>query len=78
MLASAHSPAERGRLQGLNDLIVFGAVTLASLASGGLMNCVGTDPVAGWTAVNIAMVPCLLLAGVALVWLMLQREPATA
>lgn len=70
MLTTAYKPAERGRMQGLNDLIVFGAVTVASLASGGLMNCAGTDPVAGWTAVNVAMVPFLLLAGCALVWLM--------
>ncbi|MEP4195730.1 MAG: MFS transporter [Aliishimia sp.] len=69
MLAGSHTPAERGRMQGLNDLIVFGTVTFASLASGGLMNCVGTDPVAGWTAVNIAMVPLLTLAGGALIWL---------
>ena len=75
MLTTAHSPAERGRMQGLNDLIVFGAVTLASLASGGLMNCAGTDPVAGWTAVNVAMVPFLLLAGFALVWLMTRTRP---
>ncbi len=78
MLASAHSPAERGRMQGLNDLIVFGAVTLASLSSGGLMNCVGTDPVAGWSAVNYAMAPFLLLAGGALIWLMFRPQEASA
>lgn len=77
LLTASHSPQERGRMQGINDLIVFGSVTLASLASGGLMNCVGGDPVEGWTAVNIAMTPFLLIAGVALVWLML-RPRATA
>ena len=69
MLMAAHRPEERGRLQGMNDMIVFGCVTIASLASGGLMNCSGGDPVQGWTAVNIAMVPFLLLAGGSLVWL---------
>ncbi len=44
MLAGAHEPHERGRMQGLNDLLVFGGVTLASLASGGLMNCSGGSP----------------------------------
>ena len=78
MLANAHSPAERGRMQGLNDLIVFGGVTMASLASGGLMNCVGTDPVAGWSTVNYAMVPFLLLAGGALVWLMTRPKASPA
>ncbi len=43
MLAGAHAPEERGRVQGMNDMMVFGCVTLASLASGGLMNCSGGD-----------------------------------
>ena len=72
MLASSHAPHERGRMQGLNDLLVFGGVTLASLASGGLMNCSGGNPVEGWAAVNIAMVPFLVLAGGSLIWLMLR------
>ncbi|MEM7733148.1 MAG: MFS transporter [Pseudomonadota bacterium] len=76
MLASAHTVEERGRMQGLNDFIVFGGVTVASLASGGLMNCSGGDAVTGWTSVNLAMAPFLALAGGALLWLMLRREPA--
>ncbi|WP_299725412.1 MFS transporter [uncultured Tateyamaria sp.] len=78
MLAGAHTPQERGRMQGMNDLIVFGGVTLASLASGGLMNCIGGDPVSGWAAVNIAMVPFLVLAGGSLIWLVLRNRTATA
>lgn len=69
LLASAHGVQERGRAQGLNDTMVFGCVTLASLASGGLMNCSGGTPVHGWSAVNLAMIPFLLLAGGALIWL---------
>lgn len=69
MLASAHAPEERGRMQGLNDLIVFGGVSLASLASGGLMNCSGGTPQAGWHAVSMMMAPLLVLAGGALIWL---------
>ncbi len=77
LLAGAHRPEERGRVQGMNDVIVFGCVTLASVASGGLMNCSGGDVVAGWTAVNIAMAPFLMLAGGALIWLTF-RPRATA
>ena len=69
MLASAHAPHERGVVQGMNDMIVFGMVTVASLASGGLMNCSDGTAVEGWTAVNLAMVPFLVLAGGALIWL---------
>ncbi|MES2846328.1 MAG: MFS transporter [Pseudomonadota bacterium] len=72
MLTSAQRPEERGRLQGLNDLIVFGGVTLASFSSGGLMNCSGGTVEAGWQAVNLAMLPFLVLAGGALIWLALR------
>ena len=78
LLSASHAPHERGRMQGLNDLIVFGAVTFASLASGGLMNCSGGTPVEGWNAVNIAMAPFLTLAGGALIWLTLRRRMARA
>ncbi|WP_135505056.1 MFS transporter [Roseovarius aestuariivivens] len=76
MLAGAHAPHERGRMQGLNDLIVFGGVTMASLSSGGLMNCSGGTPEAGWAAVNLAMTPFLTLAGGALIWLALRPKDA--
>lgn len=76
MLASAHRPEERGRVQGMNDMLVFGCVTVASLASGGLMNCSGGTPEAGWTAVNIAMAPFLALAGGALIWLVMRPRAA--
>ncbi|MEP0565351.1 MAG: MFS transporter, partial [Paracoccaceae bacterium] len=76
MLAGTHKPEERGRAQGLNDMVVFGFVTMASLASGGLMNCSGGSPVEGWAAVNYAMVPFLALAGGALIWLALNNRKA--
>ncbi|WP_188792149.1 MFS transporter [Salipiger pallidus] len=78
MLAGAHRAEERGRMQGLNDLLVFGGVTMASLASGGLMNCSGGTAQQGWTAVNMAMTPFLVLAGGALIWLVLRpaEQPA--
>lgn len=76
MLAGAHEPSERGRMQGLNDLIVFGGVTIASLSSGGLMNCSGGTATEGWTAVNLAMAPALVLAGSALIWLIMQSRSA--
>ena len=78
MLAGAHEPHERGRMQGLNDLLVFGGVTMASLASGGLMNCSGGTAQEGWTAVNMAMAPFLMLAGGALIWLLLRPETQAA
>ena len=76
MLAGSHNTAERGVVQGLNDTIVFGMVTVASLASGGLMNCAGGSAVQGWNMVNMAMIPLLVLAGGALIWLIFSaRRP---
>ena len=74
MLASAHEPHERGRVQGMNDVLVFGGVTIASLASGGLMNCSGGVAEVGWQSVNLAMAPFLMLAGGALLWLAMRPE----
>ncbi len=74
MLAGTHSPEERGRVQGMNDMMVFGFVTLASLASGALMNGMGSSAQDGWTAVNLAMAPFLALAGGALIWLVMQPK----
>ncbi len=75
MLAGSHAPHERGVVQGMNDMIVFGMTTIASLASGGLMNCSGGTAVEGWNAVNLAMIPFLVLAGASLIWLI--RQPKT-
>lgn len=74
MLTGAIEPSERGRMQGLNDLIVFGGVTMASISSGGLMNCSGGSVQSGWQAVNMAMLPFLVLAGAALIWLSLRPK----
>ena len=57
---------------GEHDLVVFGGVTMASLSSGGLMNCSGGTVQEGWQAVNLAMLPFLVLAGGALIWLWMK------
>jgi len=68
MLAAAHGAEERARVQGLNDFLVMGLVTLASFSSGALLAGFG------WEAVNIAMLPLLTLAAGALIWLGLREE----
>jgi MFS family permease len=76
MLTSAYRLEERARAQGMNDSIVMGCVTVASLSSGGLMNCMAGSAEAGWQLVNIAMAPFLVLAGAALIWLALRPRAA--
>lgn len=78
LLTNAQRPEERGRLQGLNDLVVFGGVTMASFSSGGLMNCSGGSVQEGWQMVNFAMLPFLILAGGALIWLWLRPQETRA
>ena len=75
MLTNSHSEAERGKIQGMNDLFVFGGVTVASFSSGGLMNCTGGNHLTGWTSVNLAIFPMLLIAAATLVWLMKNKTP---
>lgn len=72
LLTRSHRPEERERIQGINDAVVFGGVFLASLSSGGLMNCLGGNAQQGWNAVNLAMIPLLVLAGGMLIWLRLR------
>jgi len=60
----------------MNDFLVFGTVTLGSLSSGFLMNS-GASPAEGWALVNTAMVPLLLVAGGALIWLITHNRRQT-
>ncbi len=74
MLTAAHRPEERGMVQGMNDFVVFGCVTLASLSSGVLMYSGGDNIAQGWSSVNLAMAPFLVLAGAALIWLTMRPK----
>ncbi|ABD54880.1 MFS transporter [Jannaschia sp. CCS1] len=78
MLTASHAPEERGTAQGMNDFVVFGSVTIASLSSGVLMHSGGEDVVQGWTSVNLAMAPFLVLAGAALIWLAMRPQARAA
>lgn len=55
LLASGHSPAERGNAQGLMELSNGSVAAGASFASGALIGTVG------WSAVNIGIVPLVVL-----------------
>jgi MFS family permease len=54
IVTDCHTPAERGKVQALNDLLVFGFVTVATWLSGYMFHSYG------WAALN-----GLLLAAVA-------------
>lgn len=63
LLTESYRPAERAKVQALNDFLVFGTVALASFGSGRLLHT------AGWDAINAGMLPL-----VAAVLLMLATQ----
>jgi MFS family permease len=67
LLGTTHTPAERAKVQGLNDFLVMGLVAAGSFGSGALLDAFG------WTAVQYAMAPALVAALLGLAWLGLAR-----
>lgn len=61
LLASVHSETERGKVQGVNDLIIFSLVAIGSLMSGQLLHRLG------WETLNILMLAPILLVAIALI-----------
>jgi MFS family permease len=63
LLGTTHTPEERSKVQGFNDFLIFGLVTVASFCSGALLYGYG------WASVQFAMVSALALAVTAVLWL---------
>jgi hypothetical protein len=63
LLGTTHTSAEQAKVQGFNDFLVLGLVAVGSFGSGALLDAFG------WTAVQYAMAPALLLALAGVVWL---------
>ncbi|MGM0616377.1 MAG: MFS transporter [Pseudomonadota bacterium] len=73
LLAATHSEAERGKVQGVNDLIIFSLVAVGSLMSGQLLHHLG------WETLNLAMLLPILIIAIALVgWQQSNRQEAGA
>ncbi|TFH87992.1 MFS transporter [Billgrantia azerbaijanica] len=62
LLSTVHDEAERGKVQGINDLIIFSLVAIGSLMAGQLLHRLG------WEALNLAMLPPVLLVALATLW----------
>lgn len=73
LLTSSHTPAERAKVQGVNDATIFCTMVISSLSSGALFSQ------QGWQAMNLAAIPLLALAAAGIVWLaFLRRRVAQA
>lgn len=69
LLAQTHLPAERGKIQGINELVVFTAVAIGSLAAGALLHTVG------WTTLNLLLLPFIAATAAATLWWQQRLEP---
>jgi MFS family permease len=70
LVTDAYRPSEKGKVQALNDLLVFGTVAATAVSSGAVHG------LAGWAWINVACVPFLLLALAAATWLTSRRRRA--
>lgn len=70
MLAGAHATEERVRVQALHDFIVFGSVACTALTSGAV------QALYGWDALNLTVVPPVLIAFGVVGWHWMARRPA--
>lgn len=72
LLTTTYRPAEKAKVQAINDLAVFATAAFSSLSSGVLHHLVG------WDAVNVSMIPPLLVVLTAILWLRSRgvRAPA--
>lgn len=72
LLTSVYQPAEKAKVQGANDFLVFAAMATGALSSGAFFNSFG------WNALNLIATPFLVAALAALGWLALKRRPVAA
>ena len=72
LLTRVHSPDERAKVQGLNDFLVFGVVSLSSLSAGAIQHALG------WTTVNLVVLPLVAIVLAALAWIQWRGAPAAA
>ena len=69
LLGQCYQPAEAGRVQGLNDSLVFGSQAVASLGAGMVLLTVG------WNGVILSTLPALGLLAVILLWNRMRLHP---
>lgn len=62
MVADCHTPSERGKVQGMNDFLVFGTVAAASFFAGSLLHS------SGWATINWFVLPMAAILLVPLLW----------
>jgi len=72
MVTDCYQPAERAKVQALNDFLIFGTVAAASFFSGHLLNT------AGWDTINLYLLPIVAVVLLAQLALAMVERRATA
>ena len=72
MLTTAYAPQERVRVQATHDFIVFGSVAGTALTSGMI------ESMAGWTALNLTVVPPVVIAMAVVAWHYVAKRQVVA
>jgi MFS family permease len=73
LLTGTYTASEKARAQAINDMTIFVIGLACSMSAGGLLDALG------WSVLNLALIPWLMLAAASLVWLGLRtRRFATA
>lgn len=70
LLTDTYEPEERNKAQGLNDFLVFATTAATSLSAGKILAWFG------WSGVNYAVLPMVLLALVMIGWLATHKRKA--
>jgi MFS family permease len=68
LLTTTYTPAEKAKVQGINDLAVFLTMITSSFSSGVLVNS------QGWTNLNLLSIPFVVVAGALLIWMALKSR----
>lgn len=68
LLTTIYTTAEKGRAQATNDMTIFVVGLACSFSAGALLERFG------WETMNLALIPWLVLAALALTWLGLRRR----
>lgn len=70
LLTGTYTAAEKAEAQAINDMTVFAVGLICSFSAGALLDLFG------WEAMNIALVPWLVIAACSLLWLSKRRPEA--
>jgi len=72
LLTETHTPAEKAKVQGANDMAIFITMAISSVSSGWLFSA------RGWEVMNYGAIPFLLLTGLAILLFRGGKRPAAA